>query len=84
MEENISWEGHLSGLITGFVFALVFKKDIAKPKKYTWEQEHYNENDDPFLKHFDENGNFIEQTKEENSQDEIIIKYTFKEKKEER
>ncbi|GGK26299.1 rhomboid family intramembrane serine protease [Yeosuana aromativorans] len=81
MEENISWEGHLSGLITGFVFALVFKKDITKPKKYTWEQEHYNENDDPFLKQFDENGNFIEPIKEENSQDEIIIKYTLKEKK---
>lgn len=60
IEEGISWEGHLSGLITGFLFSLFFRKQIAKPKKYTWEQENYNENDDPFLKHFDENGNFIE------------------------
>ena len=81
MEENISWEGHLSGLVTGFVFALVFKKDIATPKKYTWEQAHYNEHEDPFLKQFDENGNFIEPTKEDDNQAETIIKYTYKENK---
>lgn len=60
IEQGVSWEGHLSGLITGLLFALVFKKQIAKPKKYTWEEDNYNEEDDLFLKHFDENGNFIE------------------------
>jgi len=87
IKENMSWEGHLSGLIVGFVFALVFRKSIAKPKKYKWEEEGYNEDDDPFLKHFDENGNFIERPEEpeEKIDDEpykIRITYQFKSNKE--
>ncbi|MFD2727058.1 rhomboid family intramembrane serine protease [Hyunsoonleella rubra] len=60
IEEGISWEGHLAGLISGFLFALFFRKQIAKPKRYVWEQENYNPDDDPFLRHFDEDGNFID------------------------
>ncbi|TBN01361.1 rhomboid family intramembrane serine protease [Hyunsoonleella flava] len=84
IEEGISWEGHLSGLITGLVFALIFKRQIAKPKKYVWEQENYNEDDDPFLKHFDEDGNFIEQIEPEMEAEQFPkIKYEFKEDKKE-
>lgn len=74
IEEGISWEGHLSGLITGLVFALFFRKEIAKPKKYIWEEENYNEEDDVFLQHFDENGNFIERKEEP----EIVVEQTFR------
>ncbi len=81
IEEGVSWEGHLSGLITGLLFALFFRKEIAKPKKYIWEQENYNEENDPFLKHFDENGNFIEHTEIEEEQDQPTINYTYKENK---
>ncbi|WP_298530489.1 rhomboid family intramembrane serine protease [uncultured Algibacter sp.] len=79
IEKGISWEGHLSGLITGLVFALFFRKEIAKPKKYVWEQENYNEEDDPFLKHFDENGNFIENIEED--KESSVVNYTYKENK---
>ena len=79
IEKGISWEGHMSGLITGLLFALFFKKQVAKPKKYIWEQENYNEEDDPFLKHFDENGNFIEFIEPEIEKESIDINYTFKE-----
>ncbi|UOB16371.1 rhomboid family intramembrane serine protease [Abyssalbus ytuae] len=58
-EERISWEGHLSGFITGVILAFSFKKNVLKAKKYIWEKDDYNEDNDPFLKHFDENGNFI-------------------------
>lgn len=83
--EEVSWEGHLSGLITGFLFALVFKKKIPKPNKYIWEQEGFNEQEDEFLKHFDENGNFIEKLNDdddESPEDNSIYKYSFKENKE--
>jgi len=60
VEEHVSWEGHLAGFITGFLFAIIFRKAIAKPERYVWQQSEYNEEDDPFLRHFDENGNFIE------------------------
>ncbi len=78
IEEGISWEGHLSGLITGLLFALVFRRQIAKPKKYVWEQDNYSEDDDPFLKHFDADGNFIENIEPETEQEELKINYTYK------
>ena len=84
IKENMSWEGHLAGLIVGIVFALFFKKSIAKPKKYYWEHENYDETNDPFLKHFDEDGNFIETIEgveeEEPTDSQVNINYHFKKK----
>lgn len=65
IEKGISWEGHLSGLFVGFLFSFLFKTKIEKPKIYKWEQEDYKEEDDAFMKHFDENGNFVPTPKEE-------------------
>ena len=77
----MSWEGHLSGLITGLAFALYFKKEIPKPQKYIWEDENYNADDDPFLKQFDENGNFIEYIEPKvEQQEQPTINYNYKEK----
>jgi len=87
VKEQMSWEGHLAGLITGFFFAIVYRKAIARPKRYKWEEPDYEEDDDPFMKHFDENGNFIENLPEEELVEEepvknITIRYNFKKKEE--
>ncbi|AXT19204.1 rhomboid family intramembrane serine protease [Flavobacteriaceae bacterium AU392] len=79
IKEEISWEGHLSGLIVGFLFALMFKKSIVKPKRYVWEEDDYNEDEDPFLKHFDENGNFIEHIETPETEEQPKVNYIYKE-----
>ncbi|SHG05099.1 Membrane associated serine protease, rhomboid family [Salegentibacter echinorum] len=61
---EISWEGHLSGLISGFTLSLIYRTKIAKSPKYEWEKPEYNEEEDLFMQHFDENGNFVEQRPE--------------------
>lgn len=80
IKEGMSWEGHLSGMIVGIVFALYFRKNLPQPKKYYWEQEDYKEEEDEFLKHFDENGNFIENTTLDEESEEPVTKinYIFK------
>ncbi len=71
IDPKISWEGHLSGFFVGFALALVFRKSHVKNKKYEWEKEDYDSENDPFLRHFDEEGNFIENlnTEEDVSQE---------------
>ena len=60
VENGISWEGHLSGFITGFLFSLLYKAEkYKKPIRYEWEKPDFNPENDPFMKHFDENGNFV-------------------------
>lgn len=60
VDQSISWEGHLAGLITGFVLSLLYKApEYAKPIVYDWQRPDFNPDDDAFMKHFDENGNFV-------------------------
>ncbi len=83
-KDGISWEGHLGGFLTGLTLAIFLKAKIPKIKKYAWEQEDYNEEEDEFLRQFDENGNFIELPKEEDLNSESVqIKYHFKSGKDE-
>ncbi|NDP28122.1 MAG: rhomboid family intramembrane serine protease [Flavobacterium sp.] len=60
VEEKISWEGHLAGLITGFVLSIMYKTpEYKKIIKYDWEHPDYNPMEDKFMQRFDENGNFV-------------------------
>jgi membrane associated rhomboid family serine protease len=66
IDRTISWEGHLAGLISGFVFAIRFKTpDYVKEIRYEWEKPEFNPLDDPFMKRFDEEGNFVNPPKPE-------------------
>ncbi|AIZ40292.1 rhomboid family intramembrane serine protease [Cellulophaga baltica] len=83
IQDDISWEGHLSGFLVGFFFAYYLKTPIPELKKYDWERDDYKEEEDEFLQHFDENGNFIERTPEPEMDlevhQEIVITYHYKE-----
>ena len=60
VEERISWEGHLAGLITGFALSILYKTpEYKKIIKYDWEHPDFEPMDDKFLQRFDENGNFV-------------------------
>lgn len=76
IKDGVSWEGHLSGFLTGLFLASVIKISPPIRKKYDWEREDYNEEEDEFLKHFDENGNFIEHRDADENSTKVI--YDFK------
>ena len=82
VDEKISWEGHLSGFIVGFLFSMFFNKETLKNKKYVWEKENYKPEEDPFMNHFDDDGNFIEQLPSIEEEDEVAnpisVRYILK------
>ncbi len=77
VKDGVSWEGHLGGFLTGLMLAFFIKSKMPVAKKYDWEKEDYEEEDDEFLKHFDENGNFIDSMPEEDIADASAVKITY-------
>lgn len=88
IDPKISWEGHLSGFLVGLVLSLVLRGVPVDNRTYEWERDDFNEEEDVFLQHFDENGNFIENLPEaidleppmdtEEGSTTLKITYTYK------
>ena len=81
VKDDISWEGHLAGFLTGLLMAIFVKAKVPSVKKYAWESPDYNEEDDEFLRHFDEDGNFIENRAEQSTNDSNSVRITYHYKK---
>lgn len=46
-EKNISWEGHLMGMLAGVIFAIYFRKKGPQKRRYSWEFEDDEDDDGP-------------------------------------
>ena len=42
-EKNISWEGHLMGMLAGVIFAIYFRKRGPQKRRYSWDFEEEQE-----------------------------------------
>ena len=58
-KENISWEGHLSGFISGVVMALIYKDYQVEFHESQVIKRPPTKREAEFLRHFDEEGNFV-------------------------
>ncbi len=63
IKDEVSWEGHVSGFVVGILLAYVYKGIGPKKEYYDWEME--NHVPDEFERSFDENGNIIYHSEEE-------------------
>lgn len=76
IKEGMSWEGHLSGLITGFMLSFIYRKSGIVKEKHQFSKTDFDDM-------FDEEGNYIPpEIKEEDvltKPPEIGYKYFYKE-----
>ena len=61
--------------------AFLFKTELPPVRKYIWETEDYSEEDDEFMKQFDEDGNFIEHKEDDPNKTNSSLNITYHYKK---
>lgn len=79
LEQSISWESHLFGMVAGLICAYVYKKEGPQRREHIWIEEeipeHEYSEDEPATDEKIEGKNDAEIQK-----NEIIIKYNYIEK----
>ncbi|TCP26683.1 membrane associated rhomboid family serine protease [Tenacibaculum skagerrakense] len=81
IKEGMSWEGHLSGFLTGLLFAIIYRKHGTVREKHVFTKTDFDDM-------FDESGNYIPQSPEEVINEEtpsintITYKYIYKDSQE--
>lgn len=74
VEQGISWEGHLGGLISGLLFSKIYSTpEYEKQIVYDWQRPDFDPQNDAFMKRFDENGVFVNPPPPEPEPEEDII-----------
>lgn len=59
IEQGISWQGHLSGFLSGIILSYSLEKPQFEPHyKYDWQRPDFDESKDEFIRNFDKSGNF--------------------------
>ena len=71
IENNISWEGHLSGFVMGIVLAIYFRKEGPQREEYVWDEEDEEDPDPSSRPYWDV---------PEPDKDELTIVYRFRRK----
>jgi membrane associated rhomboid family serine protease len=51
VKKGVSWEAHLSGAVIGFICSIIFIKQGPQRKKYEWEEDQINNDDDNYIYH---------------------------------
>jgi len=62
VKDEVSWEGHLSGFLTGLLLAFYYRNTGIQKFEYDWEKDDYQPTD--FDNMFDENGNLKKENDE--------------------
>jgi hypothetical protein len=74
IKQEISWEGHLFGMIAGIIIAFNYRKEGPKRRVYQWEENDEEEETLPWQE------GIIEPTVEQKPNGEFKITYIYKEK----
>ena len=76
--QNISWEGHLAGFITGVFLAFVYRKQGPQREVYHWEEDEEGEKDDDDDDEHPDGGEKPYWDVPTPSNDELTVRYRFR------